>query len=180
MINKTTECSVHNIVEGITTIIDQKSLVATETPYPPPTNIHIESNDFSQITFAWDEVTVQCSSLQYIITAINCGLCPNATADKNVTCNIQSDISQRTNNTCMFAVQTEICGHLLGERSDYLIVHTPDGELYLLHIQPHKQAKLLVMYAIGIKVSEGEGNFTTFTPQFGLFIKISISCVLTS
>ena len=72
-------------------------------------------------------MTVQCLSLQYIITAINCGLCPNTTTDKNVTCDIQTDINLCTNNTCMFAVQTEICGYLLGERSDYLLVHMPNG-----------------------------------------------------
>jgi hypothetical protein len=98
----------------------------TETPFPPPTNIHIESNhDSHQIIFAWDEVTVQCSSLQYIITAINCGACPNTTADKNVTCDTQPNINQRVklNNTCLFAVQTEICGYLRGQRSEYVIVH---------------------------------------------------------
>ena len=52
MINKTIKC-VHDIQQII--IIDQKLL--TETPYPPPSNIHIKSNDSSQITFAWDEVT---------------------------------------------------------------------------------------------------------------------------
>ena len=133
MNNKTIECSVY---DGISTMsIGQKSVMITSIPYPPPTNIiHTESYDSSQITFAWDEVTVQCSSLQYIITAINCGLCPNTTADKNVTCDIQTDMNMRTNNTCVFAVQTEICGHLLGERSYYLIVHMLDGELYLFHI----------------------------------------------
>ena len=99
--------------------------MATEIPYPPPSNISIESNDSHHITFAWDEVTSQCSSLQYIITAINCGVCPNTTTDNNVTCHIQSDISQalRTSNTCMFAVQTEICGYLRGEKSEYATVH---------------------------------------------------------
>ena len=84
MINGTIECSHDCFIERIT--IGQKSLLVTQTPYPPPSNIHIESIDSSEITFAWDEVTTQCSSLQYIITAINCGLCPNITADKNVTC----------------------------------------------------------------------------------------------
>ena len=99
----------------------------TETPFPPPGNVHIESYDLHQIIFAWDEVTVLCSSLQYIITAINCGVhvCPNTTTDKNVTCDMQSDISPRTkfNNTCLFAVQTEICGYLRGTRSEYVTVH---------------------------------------------------------
>ena len=129
MINGTIGCIHYNFTER--TIINQKSLVITEIPYPPPTNIHIESNSPHQITFAWDEVAVQCSSLQYIITAINCGVCPNTTADKNVTCNIQSDISPHTefNNTCLFAVQTEICGYLQGKRSEYVMVHM-DGEQY--------------------------------------------------
>jgi hypothetical protein len=124
MINGTIECIHDNFIER--TIVNQKSLMITETPFPPPTNIHIESNhDPHQITFAWDKVTVQCPSLQYIITAMNCGLCPNTTADKNVTCDTQSHdhISPRTNNTCLFAVQTEICGHLRGRRSEYVRVH---------------------------------------------------------
>ena len=65
---------------------------------------------------------MQCSSLQYIITAVNCGVCPNTTTDKNVTCDIQSHISSRTNNICLFAVQTEICGYLRGKRSEYITV----------------------------------------------------------
>ena len=34
-----------------------------------------------------------------------------------------------TNSTCLFAVQTEICGYLLGERSEYVTVHLQvDGD----------------------------------------------------
>ena len=175
MINKTIMCVQLPVsLQGSPIVVGQQLIMATELPYPPPNNVHIESNDSSQITFAWDEVTVQCSSLRYIITAINCGLCPNTTADKNVTCDIQTDISLRTNNTCMFAVQTEICGHLLGERSDYLVVHMPDGELYLLHIQSHKQAELHNMYAIGITASAS----TTVMPQAGLLVESSIIIIL--
>ena len=123
MINGTIECIHDNFIER--TIINQKSLVIMAIPYPSPTNIHIESNDPHQITFIWDEVPVQCSSLQYIITAINCGVCPNTTADRNITCDMQSHISPRAefNNTCLFAVQTEICGYLRGERSEYVTMH---------------------------------------------------------
>ena len=134
MINGTIECIHDNFMER--TIVDQKSLMITETPFPPPSNIYIESNDSHQITFAWDEDPVQCSSLQYIITAVNCGVCPNTTADKNITCDMQSHISPRTNNTCLFAVQIEICGYLRGIRSEYVtvMVHM-DGEQYLFHTQ---------------------------------------------
>ena len=38
----------------------------------------------------------------------------------------------------------------------------------LLHIESHKQAELHVMYAIGMKVSEGGGVSTTLMPQAGL------------
>ena len=127
MINETVECSYDNLSAKKTVLIGQKSLMATETPYPPPNNVRVQANNSQQITFVWDEVTSQCSSLQYIITAINCGVCPNTTADINITCHIQSDISLHT---CMFAVQTEICGYLRGEKSEHIIVHI-DGERYL-------------------------------------------------
>ena len=123
--------------DNIETLVGQRLMMSTGMSYPPPSNVHVESNDSSHnITFAWDEVPAQCPSLQYIITAINCGLCPNTTADKYVTCDLdlQSDISQHTNNTCLFAVQTEICGHLRGERSDYVMVHM-FGEQYLFLTQ---------------------------------------------
>ena len=45
----TIECSVHNIVEVITTITDQKLLLATETRSLSTTNIHVEFNDSHQI-----------------------------------------------------------------------------------------------------------------------------------
>ena len=121
MINGTIGCIHDDFTER--TIVNQKSLMITEIPNPSPNNVRIESNDPYQITFAWDEDSeaVQCSSLQYIITAINCGVCPNIIADKSVTCSDAQ--SQRTNNTCLFAVQTEICGHLWGNRSEYVTVH---------------------------------------------------------
>ena len=119
MINGTIGC-IHNNL--IVTVINQKSLMITETPNPSPSNVHVESNDSHQITFALDEETVQCSSLQYIITAINCGVCPNTTADKSVTCDTQSQ-HNNINNVCLFAVQIEICGHLWGSRSEYVTVH---------------------------------------------------------
>ena len=95
----------------------------------PPTNIHLKIKHSSHLVFAWNEAITQCSPAQYIITAINCGLCPNTTADENVTC-LLSDISHHTNNTCLFAIQTEICGYLRGERSEYVMVHI-DGECSL-------------------------------------------------
>ena len=97
-------------------------------PYPPPTNVHFEAGmankNQNRIMFAWDEIIgTQCSSIQYVIFAINCGVCPNTTTNTNITCAYtQPDASLDTNNTCLFAVQTEICGYLRGERSKYITV----------------------------------------------------------
>ena len=91
-------------------------------PYPPPSDVHVEIMESNRLVFAWNKVTTQCPSLRYIITAINCGVCPNTTTDTNITC-IESNVSVHTNRTCLFAVQTEICGYLLGERSEYITVH---------------------------------------------------------
>ena len=89
-------------------------------PYPPPSNVHVEAIETTRIVFAWNKTTsTQCSSIQYVITTVNCGVCPNSTTNTKITC-VQFSIS---NHTCMFAVQTEICGHLVGPRSDYVIVN---------------------------------------------------------
>ena len=122
MINMTIKCG-HTDLVGRSTIVGQITLMVTEIPYPPPSDIHVENKDSNQITFAWDELMTKCPSLRYVITAINCGVCPNTTTYTNVTC-IQSDVSVHTNRTCLFAVQTEICRYLLGKRSEYITVHT--------------------------------------------------------
>jgi predicted metal-binding protein len=81
--------------------------------------------------FTWDEINdTLCSSILYVITAINCGTCPNTTVNTNITCvytQSNASVDNNYNSTCMFAVQTEICGYLRGEKSKYITVHT-DGE----------------------------------------------------
>ena len=90
-------------------------------PYPPPSNIRVEAIESSRIVFAWNETTSgQCSSIQYVISAVDCGVCPNSTMNTNVTC---VNFSVHNHTTCMFAVQTEICGHLVGQKSEHVIVN---------------------------------------------------------
>ena len=90
-------------------------------PYQPPSNVRVAAIEMNRIVFVWSELnSTKCSSIQYVITAINCGVCPNTTTITNITCvhfSVSNDIK------CMFAVQTEICGYLLGERSEYVIVN---------------------------------------------------------
>ena len=67
---------------------------------------------------------------------MDCGACPNTTTGTSITCvYTQSDVSIDANHMCMFAVQTEICGYLLGEKSDYVMVHlNNDGKtIRLVH-----------------------------------------------
>ena len=59
MVNKTIECIYFDFSKGRNILIGQKSLVITENPYPPPSNICVESNGSSQIIFTWDEVKSQ-------------------------------------------------------------------------------------------------------------------------
>ena len=91
-------------------------------PYaPPPDDVRVVRVEKNLLVFAWNEVTLRCPSTRYVITAINCGVCPSATNDTTVTC---SHFNTSTHDimpyTCMFAVQAGICGYLLGERSDFV------------------------------------------------------------
>ena len=99
-------------------------------PYPPPTNVRFEAwvIERNQVMFAWDKVPdTLCSSI--------CGVCPNTTADTNITCVYTQSHMKVDNNTCMFAVQTKICGYLRGERSEYVNVHLAidDDSKYYVH-----------------------------------------------
>ena len=99
-------------------------------PYGPPDDVHLERFERNQLVFVWNEI-YQCPYIQYVITAINCGMCPNTTTNTTITCTL-ADTSTPANRTCMFAVQTELCGYILGERSEYvtvnLTVNVHDGE----------------------------------------------------
>ena len=97
-------------------------------PFPPPSGLHVETIDHesNQVVFTWNKLTARCSSIQYVITAMNCGVCPNTTTDTSITC-ISYNVSAQMNGTCMIAVQTKICRHLLGERSEYVTVNYVDN-----------------------------------------------------
>ena len=86
-------------------------------PYAPPGDIRYEKMEPDRLQFSWSKVAPHCPYVQYIITARNCGICPNTTVDATVTC---TNYSSSENSTCLFAVQTETCGSILGEMSGYL------------------------------------------------------------
>jgi hypothetical protein len=75
-------------------------------PYPPPSNLKITDIQSGIITFIWDPVAPNCSSVQYTITS-DCGICPMITNSANVTCSDQEIPSM-----CVFRVQSMICGFI--------------------------------------------------------------------
>lgn len=91
-------------------------------PYLPPSGVHLKAVESNQLVFAWNKVATLCSSIRYITTAINCGVCPKSTTNTSITCVI-NNVSAYTSSMCMFSVRTEICGHILGERSEYVIAN---------------------------------------------------------
>ena len=68
----------------------------------------------------------QCPYIQYVVISTNCGVCPNTTNVTNISClNFSTSviISARENHTCMFAVQTEICDAIIGDKSNFITVN---------------------------------------------------------
>lgn len=57
---------------------------------PPPSGVSVDINKPNILAFSWNVVSIHCSSLQYIIIVMNCELCPNATADTNITCVLEN------------------------------------------------------------------------------------------
>ena len=152
MANKTIEC-VHRDILGEISLIGQKVLRITkgnvviiiiiierilinfffvyQDSYELPSIIQFKRLEKNQLEFSWNQATniSQCPSTQYIITTRNCGNCPNTTTDTTVVCT-SVNASDSANGTCMFAVQKEVCGHLLGNRSEYFVVNLTE---YILH-----------------------------------------------
>ena len=84
--------------------------------FPSPNNLHISNANFilKEFTFSWSPVTLDCPAIHYNILASNCGSCPTTTNHTNVTCtDIPTDGS-----TCVFALQTVVCGIITGELSN--------------------------------------------------------------
>ena len=101
-----------------------KNLYISAEAFAPLSDVHIESIDSNQLVFTWSSVNLKCPYIQYVITSINCGACPNITNITSVSCLPSINIlCELENHTCMFAVQTEVCGSILQNSSDYVIIN---------------------------------------------------------
>ena len=93
----------------------------------PPNKLFINSANFvsRRLTFSWSPVAPDCPDIHYIILASTCGSCPTTTNHTNVTC---TDVPTE-NSVCTFAIiQTVLCGSLVGDKSDPVIVTTTRAE----------------------------------------------------
>ena len=91
----------------------------------PPGDVRISNVDISlrQLTFDWNLVAPDCSAIHYNILASNCGSCPTTTNHTTVTCTDIINTTLHSHSTkCSFAVQTVVCGNVLGHTSNPLLV----------------------------------------------------------
>ena len=85
-------------------------------PFLPPNDVHLVKANFSEISFHWSDVSTSCPGIHYRIVASNCGQCPEVTSKSLVICN--GNYSHLINGLqCSFAVQTIICGDIVGDAS---------------------------------------------------------------
>ena len=92
--------------------------------YPPPNNIHLDSYsvDPNILTFTWDPVLSNCSTLNYTIISRNCGRClPPDPASNTSTSTVCSDVPV-SRDPCVFMVRTDVCGRIAGRESEPILV----------------------------------------------------------
>ena len=93
---------------------------AVTAPWPP-SDLHISHINFGsrQLTFSWSPVALECPVVQYVINQSNCGSCSTITNHTSATC-----IDVPTNKSaCTFAIQTVICGDMVGDTSNSLTIN---------------------------------------------------------
>ena len=80
-------------------------------PLPPPNNVQLTHVAPNQLTFNWNLVQPDCSTLQYRIES-NCGTCVNQQSTmlmSSATCFFELPVN--SNDMCNFAVQSTICAN---------------------------------------------------------------------
>lgn len=90
-------------------------------PFPPPSEVCVnlaELHSRQQITFSWSVIASDCPTIKYNIVSLNCGTCSTTTTHNNITC---TDVP-RNAGICTFALQTVVCGNIVGEMSNPVTV----------------------------------------------------------
>ena len=95
-------------------------LILLAESYPPPRNIHLVrySVDPNILTFAWDPLLSNCSTLNYTIISRNCGHCLPPASNNSTVC---TDVPV-AESPCIFKVRTDVCGRIAGIESAPILV----------------------------------------------------------
>ena len=101
-------------------------MFADAGPLPPPNNLHMNVANFDsrELTFTWSPVFPDCNSINYNILASNCGNCSSITTKTTASC---TDVPT-TYSMCRMAIQTVLCGFVVGNLSDQITVATINTE----------------------------------------------------
>jgi hypothetical protein len=100
-------------------------------PLPSPTNTKLLEANPTELTFNWIPPSELCPFLTYNIEAENCGMCPNSTAQSNVTC---TNFTLST--MCTLKVYSVVCGNFISTNPTVALANLSGqsciGHLYLL------------------------------------------------
>ena len=73
-----------------------------------------------------------CPDVEYKVTAVNCGVCPNATNNTNISC-VLDDVTTTTDNLCSLSVQTVVCS-FAGDWDRNTVTVLLNGKLLYIYI----------------------------------------------
>ena len=89
-------------------------------PLPAPDDLQLTQVKPNELTFSWSSVEPNCSTLQYELQS-NCGTCTN-NPDMPPSAVCSFELSAISNGVCNFAVQSTICGNIVGLLSSSILV----------------------------------------------------------
>ena len=90
-------------------------------PLPAPDDLQLTQVKPNELTFSWSSVEPNCSTLQYELQS-NCGTCTNNPNNLLPSAVCLFELSAISNGICNFAVQSAICGNLVGLLSSSILV----------------------------------------------------------
>ena len=189
---KTIECASDNGVNitlffstVIPAITGLSSCIATcnQQPYCCPSLFtigfhppNISNVDYSsrELTLSWSPVAPDCPAIHYIILASNCGSCPTTTSHNALTCtDVPTDGSM-----CTFAVQTVVCGNIIGNASNPVNISTEPSITAAIDIK--HPTENLTIYNSDTTETVGIQNLDTNTTPYIISISLLAAALIAS
>ena len=108
-----------------------------------------------------------CPDVEYIIAAVNCGVCPNSTFNVSAVCRID-DLNSAVA-TCAFSVQTYVCDSTISEENSNVVVAVLKSR-YSVHIYNY-DCIIILIYTIMILVPQAP-KFKRILPYYSSLNKL--------